>query len=667
MKHTTRIFAALAAAFWGTALPSPAGAEGFVADLVEAREAEANRDLAGLAEALLARDAAAAKPYFAFPVKRPWPLPDVGEEDFEAYFPTLFDEGFFKGFEAAAREQGTALWKGIGWRGFYSWCLGMNSEDGRTVTAVHYESAAERERREAMEREEIASLAPALREGGFRPRFSFATDDGEWRGRLDATADGGERIALWRRGHPLGGSPDVVCAAAGKYEGSAGNGRHEPLDPEAAAPFVKLWENYAGPADEPPLELVLLAGEDEATLPADRVHWTELLAGDAAGETPVAVEEEDPAGSGREGAGNGGAADLVRRALEDYGMHYRETTQNGTAVFDYALRLREGSPLFPCDILVEEGAPRVVARAMLREKVPAARRRAVAECLLDLNRQRAAGSYWLDWASRRLFCEFSVPAEYLPDDSSESEMLLFVAAPTLYLDENRDRILAAAGLAPWGEAGDAGAGAEPAAEGADGGAGDSGVAPLADASAGEEASSFDPGKAPWAAEMALNALRRCGATPFIDCGTPDPCAFQFRVNPTGKSVFASSTAVLKVSENWVFLSLSPEMRVDGRARGAVAEWAMRVTGVGKPAAFTWTTDYDDARRLAVQTSCPAGVFAGDPDRWLARLLQDADAAFAAHSRSLAAVLSGAVASARALAATGEGPRRPEGMFFTDAR
>lgn len=291
MEHAHPIAAALSAALLLAAFPRHALPE--ESDSGWSEEA-ANRNLAGLVEALLARDAAAAKPYFVFPLERPGLLPDVPEEDFESYFPELFDEGFFAEFEPEFREKGSNLWEQFSWRGFFA--PGLSSADARKVTRVTYVSESEQARWDGLNAAEFATLAPPLRGGADCPRFAFETDDGEWRGRVDRTQNGGERIALWRRGHPLNGMPDVLCQAIFDREGQIGTIHYRPRPDnnrpmpdefmpggyfDFCHPFVDLQDEImdADCTDGPPVRLVLSPdGLSTEEHDGQKVPWTDLLA-----------------------------------------------------------------------------------------------------------------------------------------------------------------------------------------------------------------------------------------------------------------------------------------------------------------------------------------------------------------------------------------------------
>lgn len=256
--------------------------------------AAANRNLAGLTQALLARDAAAAKRFFAFPIERPGLLDDVAEESFEAYFHRLFDEGFFAEFEPEARSKGTNLWEEAGWRGFLAADGLMWSHDARQVTDVNYVSKAEKEQLAALERAEIATLSPGLRDGVAHPKFAFEAGDaasGKWRGRVDEMQDGGLRLALWRAGRDLDGPADVVCRVAKLPEGQLGTAIYSPRETANGMPieefvphrltfcrpFVALETGLVWEDDGPSLALVVSEdGKTQTRLGGTECRWAVL-------------------------------------------------------------------------------------------------------------------------------------------------------------------------------------------------------------------------------------------------------------------------------------------------------------------------------------------------------------------------------------------------------
>lgn len=592
--------------------------------------------LARLAQAIEEGDAETAAAFVRFPLERQAPIPPIANaREFIDYFPTLFDEAF----RDQMREGDFAEdWHEAGCRGAtYNygdiWVDGTLDEGG-LVSAVDYQSEAEKRLREALVEEERQTLPPPLADT-CDPVLCFRTDDGEFVGRVDRLESDTFRIALFpgpaRTGRRLprhDSQPDAVFQASDVPEGNGGN--HVYLDRGGQ---YALMVSVIG-TEAPELDLLERASWAEAFGTSRRAHscpWRDLL--------------EPPSDSDGAADASHSPTDAIRSVLDDFGITYREKPFRNTTVFSYSFAVNPESPRFSCDILARDGAPFVVARARLSERIPADRRRDVAQCLLDLNDHRAAGSYRLDWRKRAVFFEFAFPAASFSADDPVSGLLL-VGGPTLWLDEERPLVLAAAGLLPA----DGESGAEessPTAEVAD-------SSTAAEGAPGEIPDGDDDGDEahPWIAPFVQKALERQGSLPTIT-RDDEKTTFQFPTILRGPSLFSRVTVSLSAMENWVYLLLSPDVRVPDALRAPVAEWAMRVTVPSGPAAFAWLDEADDIPRIAAKTACPAQAFAADPDRCLLRMLQDAAQPFQSHSRSFAAVLSGLCSPAKALAATGE--------------
>ena len=222
--------------------------------------------------------------------------PAVAENDFVAYFPTLFDDGFFARFEPKAREKRTNLWEEAGWRGFLVADGLMWSHDARLVTAVNYLSKAEEARLAALERAEIATLSPELRDGVTKPLFAFEAGDaasGKWRGRVDAMKDETFRLALWRAGRDLGGPADVACQVAKRPDGQLGTAYYFPQETaedmpieefvpyrlEFCHPFASLETGLVWEDGSPSLVMVVSEdGKTQTRLGGTECRWSVLRA-----------------------------------------------------------------------------------------------------------------------------------------------------------------------------------------------------------------------------------------------------------------------------------------------------------------------------------------------------------------------------------------------------
>jgi hypothetical protein len=655
----------LAAAVWALAAllcqaevppPEPAQEAESAPSSVTPADLEAS-PLARLAKAIEEGDAETVAAFVRFPLKRQYPIPPIADAgEFVDYFPTLFDEAF----RAQMREgQFAEDWREMGWRGT---CYGGGDiwvdgtlADGGMIFDVCYRSEAEQRLRAALVEEERQTLPPSLAET-CDPVFSFQTEDGEFVGRVDRREDGFFRIALFpgpaQTGQLLprsGCDPSAVFAATAVHQGDGGYHVYLDVDGRHA-----LEVPGVGSDETPELELyerLVWSDAFENGRRARYCQWKDLL--------------EPPTDPNDQAAPALSPADAIRAFFDGLDHPYRESRSGDTTVFSHALAVDVGRPRFTADILVRDGSPFLLSRALLPERIPADRRHDVAQCLLDLNRQRAAGAYRLDWRKRRVYCEFYVPAEYFSPDDDPANALLFAAGPVLWLDDNLPRVLAAAGLQPDPVE----TGTEPASPSA--------VAPApprpddaddpspavvdvipesepGEAPASEDAPDANGADSIWVAPLVQQALERQGSHPNVDVDVDDQkVTFQFPSIIRGSGLFSRVTVSMSATENWVYVLLSPDIRVSDALRAPVAEWAMRVTGPGDRAAFAWLEEVHDLPRIAAKTVCPAQFFADDPDRALLLLLRDAAAVFDRHSRSLAAVLSGLLPPAKALAASRE--------------
>lgn len=383
-------------------------------------------------------------------------------------------------------------------------------------------------------------------------------------------------------------------------------------------------------------------------------------------------------------------ADDVRGWLEDCGISHEEIRKDGGTTFAYSLARDDRSPRFRCTVRLRDGSAKLVSAATYLKRVPTDRRRAVADRLLDLNRRRAAGSFRLDWRDRRISFELYEPAAAL-DAGTGIDTLLFVLGPSLYFDEDAGGLLALAGLAQDRNA-DAAAEEDPDSATADaedesadakGGEGESREA-IGEELSAESASDADPGAGESAGDEAYatdenavdedagggnaaadegdrrhrvaalirGVLQEWGAESPMEEETETHVYFQFTSSfGHWDCLFTRSVTTVAVYDNWVTAMVSPELAVSGELRGAVAEWAMRATGPGERARFVWAEE-DDCLRIGSQSVLPACLFEDgfNPRKSFEKLLQNAAIPLAGHSRSLAAVASGLMSPAKALAA-----------------
>ena len=127
----------------------------------------------------------------------------------------------------------------------------FSHEDVERIRAA----AEARRKSDPEEQAEGHAPLPSLRESPMLFEYSFKTDDGEWRGRVDRMGEGRWRLALWRRGRSLSEPPDIVSDAAWRPDGTGGNGWYDPVGSESGRNGFRLFETNLGTDDTPPLVL----------------------------------------------------------------------------------------------------------------------------------------------------------------------------------------------------------------------------------------------------------------------------------------------------------------------------------------------------------------------------------------------------------------------------
>ena len=242
----------------------------------------ATSPIARLAQAIEDGDAKTVAAYVRYPLEREAPLPPLeNEEQFAAYFWTIFDEPFCQKMREGrfARD-----WQEVGCRGvMYDngdiWVDGTLA-DGGMIYCVNYQSAPEKALREALLEMERATIAPGYSEM-CDPVLCFETDDRTIAGRVDKEEDGDFRILLYDgfartgRGIPRGENPTAVFHATRIYEGSGGN--HVYLDRFGR---YALDVAVVGLVEAPELQLFERAtwmGAFEEGRPAHYANWPDLL------------------------------------------------------------------------------------------------------------------------------------------------------------------------------------------------------------------------------------------------------------------------------------------------------------------------------------------------------------------------------------------------------
>lgn len=239
--------------------------------------------IARLAKAIEDGDAETVATFVCYPLERDSPLPPIeNEEQFVAYFPVLFDDAFRQEMREGRFSRD---WEEVGCRGvmYRNGALWVDAtlERGGKINCVNYQSAGEKQLREALIEEERATL-PSGFTGLCDPVFCFETDDREIAGRVDREENGDFRVLLFdgpaRRGGgiPRRDRPIGFFQATRIYEGSGGN--HVYLDRFGR---YALDVSVVGLVEAPELQLYerpTWLGDFEECRPAHYANWSDLLA-----------------------------------------------------------------------------------------------------------------------------------------------------------------------------------------------------------------------------------------------------------------------------------------------------------------------------------------------------------------------------------------------------
>ena len=215
-------------------------------------EDEARSELARLVKAIEDGDAATVADNVLYPLKRPAPIPPIKtKEEFIAYFPTLFDDGYRDLIRQGSFSED---WTQMGFRGvMYGrgsiWVDGSIASGG-CIKEVLSNSEAEHKLYERLLEEEKKTLHESLLDKKFAPVMYFETDDGKTVGRIDSFNMIDHRIALYNKPVHPGDRPADTFLAVKVVEGR--NGSHTYLDTYWHY-FISI--NKDGPMGAPQLEI----------------------------------------------------------------------------------------------------------------------------------------------------------------------------------------------------------------------------------------------------------------------------------------------------------------------------------------------------------------------------------------------------------------------------
>lgn len=207
----------------------------------------------------------------SYPLQRPYPLHDIETpEQMSEYYHNLVDDSL----RNVIIKAGVDKWSEYGWRG---WSL----DDGRyiwvdeNVYDVNYISNSELRNIDSLQRVEIASLAPELREG-WRPMMCLKSSDSGKIYRVDTRTTGKPeeinhyRLAVYGSGDDLAALPAQLLEGEMEVDGSAGSVSYHFHDKAAASDYILLPESTE--SIDP---VIIKPSGDNVTL--KRTYWHELV------------------------------------------------------------------------------------------------------------------------------------------------------------------------------------------------------------------------------------------------------------------------------------------------------------------------------------------------------------------------------------------------------
>lgn len=257
---------------------------------------------ARFARAIEDGDAETAADFVAFPFERPAPLPPIRtREEFVAYFPTLFDDGFRRALRNSSFEKD---WHDFGWRGVYVtgiagapdfWLTGSLEEGGKLYAIEFPPCLTEYALWQKAVKSDVATLPSSLRKARIKPEACILSLDGKTAARIDWLPDcrigdgekGDElyRIALFTMPLRAGDKPKTVFFATSRPDGNGGGSTY--CD---CSWFYSLGDSYLETeveSDDAPPRWTLRkwpfacpeTGETDAVTQFRSAVWAELLAG----------------------------------------------------------------------------------------------------------------------------------------------------------------------------------------------------------------------------------------------------------------------------------------------------------------------------------------------------------------------------------------------------
>lgn len=155
----------------------------------------------------------------AFPLTREHPIPIIrNKKELMTRFDEVFDTKLMK---TIAQSDLKTDWSAMGWRGIMLLTGDVWLNSNGKITAINYQSALEKEKKEKMISAQKNDLHPSLR-NFIKPIYTLQTKT--HRIRIDEIANNKYRYASWKRTQTHSEKPALILQNGEiKYDGSGGN------------------------------------------------------------------------------------------------------------------------------------------------------------------------------------------------------------------------------------------------------------------------------------------------------------------------------------------------------------------------------------------------------------------------------------------------------------
>lgn len=207
----------------------------------------------------------------SYPLQRPYPLHNIDTpEQMSEYYHQLVDDSLRNVIIKAGSEK----WSEYGWRG---WSL----DDGRyiwvdeNVYDVNYVSNTERRHIDSLQRVEIESIEPSIREG-WRPVMCLRNSGNGKVYRVDTRTSGDSfennhyRLAIYKSSNDLSALPSQLFEGQMEIEGSVGSVTYHFRDKATNSNYILQPESTESS------ESVIISPDGENVI-LERAYWHELI------------------------------------------------------------------------------------------------------------------------------------------------------------------------------------------------------------------------------------------------------------------------------------------------------------------------------------------------------------------------------------------------------